>query len=463
MTEISWEKELENSNFYDLRIKKRLLNLITSLSGNVGSSIPFACQDWANTKGAYRFLSNENFTEAEILQGHFESTASRINHSSGPLLILHDTTEITFNRKSPREIGYTRKCANRKGLFGHDIERAMCGILMHSSLAITPEGVPLGLTANKFWSRDKFKNSKALYRGTNATRIPIEEKESYRWLDGISMSHKDINSPKNLVHIGDRESDIFEFFNRAIQERSNFLVRVKVDRRSDKDTIFTNISKSKIIGTYNLHFKDRKGNDINTMLDVRAESMIVRPPFGPKSKIYPDLNLTIITARERRQPKGRERIEWKLMTNLIVQNLEDAVEKLKWYSLRWKIEVFFKILKSGCKITDSKLRTAESLSKMISINCLIAWRIFWMTMIIRESTSITPMIGISETEKIILDKLKPDTEPPTLAKYFLKIAKLGGYLARSSDPPPGNTVMWRGISKLQDIVLGIEIGKEIYG
>jgi hypothetical protein len=108
------------------------------------------------------------------------------------------------------------------------------------------------------------------------------------------------------------------------------------------------------------------------MLDVRAELMIVRPPFGPKSKIYPDLNLTIITARERRSPKGRERIEWKLMTDLSVKNLEDAVEKLKWYSLRWKIEVFFEVLKSGCKISDSKLRTAESLSKMIAINCLIA-------------------------------------------------------------------------------------------
>lgn len=397
------------------------------------------------------------------MEGHFNSTTSRINHSDEPVLILHDTTEVTFNRKSPQKIGYTRKCANRRGLFDHDKERAMCGILMHASLAITPEGIPLGLTANKFWSRDKLKDAKALYRGTNATRIPIEKKESYRWLDGISKSNENINTPENLIHIGDRESDIFEFFTRAIQEKSHFLVRVKVDRRSDKDTMFRNISKSKIIGTYNLSYKDRKGNDINTMLDVRAELMIVRPPFGPKSKIYPDLNLTIITARERRSPKGRERIEWKLMTDLIVKNLEDAIEKLKWYSLRWKIEVFFKVLKSGCKITDSKLRTAESLSKMIALNCLIAWRIFWMTMVIRESPSITPMIGITKIEKIVLDKLKPDTEPSTLSNYFLKIAKLGGYLARASDAPPGNTVMWRGFSKLKDIVLGIEIGKEIYG
>jgi hypothetical protein len=463
MTEISWEKELENSNFYDLRIKKRLLSLINSLSKSVGSSIPFACQDWANTKGAYRFLSSEKFSEEEILQGHFESTASRVNLSDGPILILHDTTEITFNRKSPQEIGYTRKCANRKGLFDHEIQRAMCGILMHTSLAITPEGVPLGLTANKFWSRDKFKNAKALYRGKNATRIPIEEKESYRWLDGVSKSNKVINTPGNLVHIGDRESDIFEFFTRTIQEKSHFLVRVKVDRRSDKDTIFKNISKSKIMGVYNLCYRDRKGNEINTMLDVRAESMIVRPPFGPKSNIYPDLNLTVITARERREPNGRERIEWKLMTDLSVVDFDDAVEKLKWYSLRWKIEVFFKVLKSGCKITDSKLRTAESLSKMIAINCLVAWRIFWMTMISREGSSVTNSLGITSIERIVLDKLKPDSSPSTLSSYYLKIAKLGGYLARASDAPPGNTVMWRGFSKLKDIVLGIEIGKEIYG
>lgn len=120
-----------------------------------------------------RFLSSEKFTASEILQGHFKSTASRFNHYSGPVLILHDRTEVTFNRKSPKKIGYTRKCANRKGLFDHEMERAMCGILMHSSLAITSERIPLGLTANKFWSRDKFKNAEALYRGENATRIPI--------------------------------------------------------------------------------------------------------------------------------------------------------------------------------------------------------------------------------------------------------------------------------------------------
>ena len=166
MNKIQWEKELESCDFYDLRVKKRLINLITSFSNNVGSSIPFACQDWANTKAAYRFLANKKFNESKILKGHFDSTNKRINKCEGPVLILHDTTEITYKRKEPRKIGYTRKCANRKGLlFNKDMERAMCGVLMHSSLSITPEGIPLGLTANRFWTRDKFKDAKALYRG----------------------------------------------------------------------------------------------------------------------------------------------------------------------------------------------------------------------------------------------------------------------------------------------------------
>ena len=157
-------------------------------------------------------------------------------------------------------------------------------------------------------------------------------------------------------------------------------------------------------------------------------------------------------------------IDWKLITNLPVESLADAVEKLQWYALRWKIEVFFKILKSGCKIEDSKLRTAEGLCKYIAINSILAWRIFWMTMINREGQNISALIALTEIEIKILDHLKPDLiKTKKLSDYILKIAKLGGYLARSSDPPPGNTVIWRGLQRLTEIELGVEIGMKLVG
>lgn len=149
------------------------------------------------------------------------------------------------------------------------------------------------------------------------------------------------------------------------------------------------------------------------------------------------------------------------MTNLPVDSLAEAVEKLEWYALRWKIEVFFKILKSGCKIEESKLRSADGLAKLISIYSILSWRIFWMTMMNRESNEISPKVALTSDEIKILDHLKPGPSkaPKTLSTYITKIARLGGYLARASDPPPGNKVLWRGLEKLAMIQIGFELRK----
>ena len=131
----SWiDEELRGCEFQDSRLKKRFLQIVSQLAGQVGESLPMACQDWANTKAAYRFFSNPNLTEGEILAGHFQSTRERFQATEGLVLVLHDTTEITYKRAEPERVGYTRKCANRKGLFDQAIKRAMCGILMHSSV-----------------------------------------------------------------------------------------------------------------------------------------------------------------------------------------------------------------------------------------------------------------------------------------------------------------------------------------
>jgi hypothetical protein len=141
-------------------------------------------------------------------------------------------------------------------------------------------------------------------------------------------------------------------------------------------------------------------------------SVHIKPAYGLKAQLYPDLTATSIHAKEVSKSQGtREPIEWKLITNLPVKSLAEAAEKLHWYSLRWKIEIFFKILKSGCKVEESKLRTAEALCKLISINSIVAWRIFWMTMLNREAQSMSPKLALSELEMKLLDHLKPDKIP----------------------------------------------------
>ena len=187
-----------------------------------------------------------------------------------------------------------------------------------------------------------------------------------------------------------------------------------------------------------------------------------------KWKDYTDLTLTVIHATERGTPRGREKIAWKLLTNLPVKTLKEAIEKLNWYALRWKIEVFHKILKSGCKAEDSKLRSSERLANLIAIFCIIGWRVFWLTMLHRAEPDLPPAMALDRAERYLLDQLVKtkagqSCRMPTISNYIIKIARLGGYLNRASDPPPGNKVMWRGMTKLNDIHLGYLLGAETCG
>jgi hypothetical protein len=178
----------------------------------VGESVPMACQDWANTKAAYRFFSNGRVDEGAILAGHFQATHDRFVAREDSVLVLHDTTEFSFQRQDPRQIGITYAVNSGRDKEGRIRAHTVCGILMHSSLAVTTDGLPLGLTAVKFWNRKKFKGTAALKRKVNPTRVPIEKKESVRWLENLRQSTRRLGAPGRCIHIGDRESDIYELF-----------------------------------------------------------------------------------------------------------------------------------------------------------------------------------------------------------------------------------------------------------
>lgn len=168
--------------------------------------------------------------EDQILAGHFQSTKDRVRATEDKILILQDTTEFSYHREDQEAIGYTGIAPTNKDLFGKPIQHKRCGILMHTSLAITAKGLPLGLTAIKFWTRKQFKGTNALKKHINPTRIPIEEKESYRWLENLKQSTELLQEPNRCVHIGDRESDIYELFCIAKELNTHFLVRTCVDR-----------------------------------------------------------------------------------------------------------------------------------------------------------------------------------------------------------------------------------------
>lgn len=224
---------------------------------------------------------------------------------------------------------------------------------------------------------------------------------------------------------------------------------------------------AKVKAIHRVEVRDAKGTVSEATVEVKYQRLRVHPPIG-KQKKYPPLMLTVIHAQERTKPQGRERIDWKLITNLPVRSRKDALEKLSWYAMRWKIETFHKILKSGCRAEALKLRTAERIVNLIAVFCILSWRIFWMTMMNRLAPAASPLVALTSLETRVLDLLIKDNtnkrcQSATLSSYLTKIARLGGYLARTKDPPPGNAVMWRGVSRLTDIELGFIMGARFVG
>jgi hypothetical protein len=454
------EREVSGCQFRDIRHGKRFRTLLGHLSEHIGGSIPFACQDWASTKAAYRFLSNGRVDEEKILAGHFLCTRERFNATTdAPMLVLHDTTEFSYHRDDPEAIGILTKLATpyaNHGKPGHD---TTCGVLMHSSLVVTRDGLPLGLAAIKFWTRDKFHGANALKRSINPTRVPIEQKESYRWLENVRQSTALLAEPGRIVHIGDRESDIYELFSIAHQAGTHFLLRTCVDRLAGEGdhTVAAEMREVRVQGLHR----------VEAILELRYRRIRVLAPVA-KQKLYPPLMLTVLHATERDAPKGRDPIDWKLVTDLPIRSRKEAVEKLTWYAMRWKIETFHKILKSGCKAEEVKLRTAERIVNLIAVLCILSWRVFWLTMLSRALPNAAPEMALTATEIYLLDQFVSDTSNAkaagnTVSLYLVKLARLGGYLARSKDPPPGNTVMWRGMSRLTDIQLGFILGTQLVG
>jgi hypothetical protein len=457
--------EVEAATFADARLHCRFAGLLGQLAAGVGMSIPQACGDWAGVKAAYRFLANERVSEADILGGHVAATAERFGACRGVVLLVQDTTEFTYRRVSTTAIGVTKSVNSGRDAEGRWRHHTLCGLLMHTTLAVTEDGVPLGVTALKVWTRSKFRGTAALKRVINPTRVPIEGKESIRWLDSLRASVELLGDPGRLIHVADRESDIYELFCLARDLGTHFVVRTCVDRLAGDGghTVATEMAEARVRGLHRVELRGAEGEVIHAVLEIRARRVHVLPPIG-KQRRYPALDLTVLHVTERDAPRGREPIEWKLLTDLPVRSRQDALEKIRWYATRWKIETFHKVLKSGCRTEESRLRSAERIANLLALFCIIAWRILWLTLAHRADPDASPETALREREITLLDRLMPGTggnqsQGKTLAAYVRKIARLGGHLGRSRDPPSGIIVLWRGLSRLADIELGAEIEK----
>jgi hypothetical protein len=439
----SWSRqEFSGLDFGDTRLDERLLSIADALAAQPMSSLNTACEDWAATKAAYRFFDNPKVSSAGILASHFQQTFQRMR-SHERVFAIQDTTYLdSTDHPSTQGLGpISTKSQKRQGL------------VKHTTLVVSASGVPLGCLTDKVWVRDTSdkKDGKAK---------PLQERESYKWIEALSQTHTRTPEGVEVITVCDREADIYEFFVEA--KEHPFVIRVAQNRRIEDThgSLRTLMSTSPVAGEFTLEVPARPQQPAREAhLQVHFARTTLSPPYRPglpETENLPAVEVYLVWVVEPDPPDDRSPLEWLLLTNVEVSNFSEALQRIHWYTQRWHIEVYFKVLKSGTKVEQTRLQTKDRLLRYIALLSVIAWRLYWMTLLNRHvpGADCTQVLTENEWRALYALTHKTRTFPektPTVAQVVLWIAKLGGFLGRKSDGTPGVTVLWRGWQRLTDI------------
>lgn len=444
------EERIE-SHMHDARHAKRLAALLTQLGEQPVSSIPHACHGWAETVAAYRFLDNPAVGCSEILSGHKAATLERIR-SQEVALLVQDTSFLNYGTLQPK-VG-----------MGTVKERLGEEYLLHTTVVFTPERVNLGVLGAKLWQRPEEPVAH------ERARKPIEEKESYRWVEGYTLACEvqQMCAETVGVSMADCEGDIQEWFldaiNRPVQERAEFLVRAKCNRRlapgAAHGYLWEEVQAARPLGKLAFQLTrqaDRPARRVT--LSVKALPVTFYGARRPGGRL-PPVQVWAIYALELKPPKGEEPLEWLLLTSVPVNDFAGAWLVMQWYRARWEIELFFRVLKQGCQIERLRLETEHRLLNALAIYLIIAWRIHTITMLGRAypEASCEGVFALREWQMIYMMQYHspPPDQPPPLRATVRALAQWGGFLARTGDGEPGIKSIWPGYQRLHEFIYAVE-------
>jgi Transposase DNA-binding/Transposase Tn5 dimerisation domain len=436
--------EFADAELGDLRRTQRLVQLAHVLAQNPGAALPEACGSSAMLKAAYRFFDNEAIEPPELVQSHIEATYSRL-HAVPVVLAVQDTTEVDWT---------SLRATEGLGPLGHT---ACQGLLVHTTLAITPERVPLGLLAQQVWARDPA----AVGKRARRKQLPIRQKESQKWLQSLEAvcTARDWCPTTRLVSVGDREADVYDFLAAQRPEGVDVLIRAAWDRcvRAPERYVWATVEAQPVVTALVLQMPRRGTQPAReATLSLRYCRVPLAPPRHRKRESLPAVELWAVLVCERESPADAEPIEWLLLTTVAVDSVEDAIERVQWYSCRWGIEVWHRILKSGCRLEARQFATADRLQRCLALYSVLAWRIFYATMLARAVPEVPCNVLLEPDEWQALYCAihrvpQPPPEPPTLGQAVAWIAQLGGFVGRRRRDRPGTEVLWRGFQHLADL------------
>lgn len=457
---------LGETDLGDHRRRNRMLQILTDLGAQPGRSIGQACDDTAAAMATYRFWQNPDVDPAVMLASCGRATAERAAVlGSEPVVLVQDTTDIVP--------GATVRC---QGL-GPVNSSGTVGIKLHTTFAVTEEGLPLGVLHQQYWTRDPDDRGRKVRR----SRTPIEGKESRKWLDGLLVASSRFGPDQPRITVADREADVFELY--ALHQQSDkddVVIRVAQNRRliGEHRNIATAVRNLPQCGQLTVTVP--RGDDRpqrTATVTVRSGEVTLQPPgYQSYAKARRDwradhpevlplvdeplepLTLGLVDVLEEAAPDGHQPLHWRLLTSLPVTTLAEAARCVQLYRLRWTVERFHYVLKQGCRVERLQLASVDRMERALVTYSLVAWQVLWLMHLSRQvpEVSCEQVVPRPAWQALYAHQHRtrtvPET-PPDLATFVRMLARLGGHLGRKGDGPPGVKTLWRGWQQLSPMVV----------
>lgn len=441
--------ELAGIDLGDQRLNERSVEILASLAAKPEASVNAAIEHWGDTMAAYRLFRNERVRPEEILRPHREATERRMREHS-VVLLVQDTTEFDFTAHPPQDA----RCLDAEHRFG---------FYDHTHLAVTPARLCLGVVASEQFDRAP----ETLGQGRARKSLPIEQKESFRWLTGyrLACECQQRCSETQVISVADCEADIYEILAEVQQQSSaaDFIIRARENRCTTQvnaehsgrafHKVLDQLAAAPILARRTIELQatpKRKARPAE--LEVRALQVDLKPPDTRRD--LPNVSQRFVLVREVKGPGDATEVSWLLMTTLPIASAEDLWRIVDYYLARWMVEIYFRTLKTGCRVERLQLETLARIKNCMAFYQIIAWRILYLTYLNRTTPEVpcTAVFADCEWKSVwmVTKKTPPPNEPPKLNAFVKLLTSLGGYNNRPSEPPAGPQVFWTATRRMLD-------------
>jgi hypothetical protein len=458
------QEEMASVNLRDSRLDDRAVVVLSALGERPNLSIPAACGGGAEMDAAYRFFNNGKVTLDRVVEPHLQRTGQRIAEQS-VVLLVQDTTEIDLTRPEQQVTGVGTLDRSRRGFFLH---------LLH---AFTTEGTPLGTLSVETLNRtQEVSDATAAQKEHQRKHVPIEEKESLRWLTGLREARDLAQSLPQVqcVCIADSEGDIYELLCEPRGDHPvHWLIRACQDRalepsttKSDTAHLREQVLATPVLYEMDLLIRSRQAKiagetrarrqsrpQRQARVQVRAATLTLRPPWRFDRQL-PAVSVNVVLVSESHPPPGEEPVQWLLLTTLPIDTLEQVRAIVEYYCVRWQIEIVFRTLKSGCRVEKRRFEHIDRILPYLGICLIVAWRTLFLCRMGRVCPDIDCEAIFEPSEwKAVWSAVHGQPlpkQPPRLQEMIHLVARLGGYVERA-DSPPGPQTLWIGLQRMYDL------------